>query len=403
MLQTPALNKLQIALRSLQLATSFVVLAIYSYTLGALSNRSLPTGTSVRAVEGIAGISVGYAIACIILVRLARTRTFPAFVLIVLDVAFAAAWIYVASANGGGAGSCSGKVKTHFGTGEAGDDIKGKTGGFMALGTYGDACRLLTACLSMAILIIFMYLGSIAVTIFLGRDHHAQKRKIISSEDPLDDPSSYPPLDSPKPDYTEEPAKRGKFSLKNLFGRRGTARRPQDPDNVLPQHTQPSDVSFRRSSFQAGDDYAHVNHHLPGAPGGVGRSSDISMTGASGGRSGYQRVSGPYEEEERPISPETIYAEYEPTRPYATPSSPPPPPQAASYSQQPQSDMWRPVDITGGARTADLGEMYEVRFPHGPYENLRPASTRNGAGGRQPQAARADPAGYRYADGVYNV
>lgn len=146
------LINLQTALRALQLTSSIIILAIYSYTLGALSNRGLDTSTAVRAVEGIVGISVGYAIACIVLLRVVRTRTFPAFVLMVLDVAFAGAWIYVATANGGGAGGCSGEVKTYFGTGDAGDDVKGKDDGFMTLPSYGDACRLLTACLAIAIL-----------------------------------------------------------------------------------------------------------------------------------------------------------------------------------------------------------------------------------------------------------
>lgn len=146
------LTNLQTGLRALQLTSSIIILAIYSYTLGALSNRGLDTSTAVRAVEGIVGISVGYALACIVLLRFVRTRTFPAFVLIVLDVAFAGAWIYVATANGNGAGGCSGEVKTYFGKGDAGDDVKGKDDGFMTLPSYGDACRLLAACLAIAIL-----------------------------------------------------------------------------------------------------------------------------------------------------------------------------------------------------------------------------------------------------------
>lgn len=148
---SPILRTLQTGLRSLQLTAAIAVLAIYSYTLGALSNRGLSTPTDVRAVEGIVGITVGYAALCIVLLRIFPTRTFPAFVLIVLDVAFAASWIYVATANGGGT-SCSGEVNTHFGKGKAGDSIKGKSDGFMTLPSYGDACRLLTACLAIAVI-----------------------------------------------------------------------------------------------------------------------------------------------------------------------------------------------------------------------------------------------------------
>lgn len=149
--ESPFLRTIQTCLRSLQLTAAVVVLAIYSYTLGALSNRGLSTPTGVRAVEGIVGITVAYALLCIVLLRVFPTRTFPAFVLIVLDVAFAASWIYVGTANGGGT-SCSGEVDTHFGKGKAEDDIKGKSDGFMSLPSYGDACRLLTACLAIAII-----------------------------------------------------------------------------------------------------------------------------------------------------------------------------------------------------------------------------------------------------------
>lgn len=149
--QSPFLRTLQTGLRALQLTAAIAVLAIYSYTLGALENRGLKTPTDVRAVEGVVGITVAYTLACIVLLRVFPTRTFPAFVLIVLDVVFAAAWIYVAVANGGGA-SCSGEVDTHFGKGKTDDDVEGKKDGFMALPNFGDACRLLTACLAIAIL-----------------------------------------------------------------------------------------------------------------------------------------------------------------------------------------------------------------------------------------------------------
>ena len=150
-IHSPVLRALQTGLRSLQLTAAVAILAVYSYTLGALSNRGLPTPTDVRAVEGIVGATVAYTLLCIVLLRVFPARTFPSFVLIVLDVAFTAAWIYVAKANGGGT-SCSGEVNTHFGKGKAEDDVEGKSGGFMTLPSYGDACRLLTACLAIAII-----------------------------------------------------------------------------------------------------------------------------------------------------------------------------------------------------------------------------------------------------------
>jgi hypothetical protein len=145
------LTTLQISLRAVQITCALILLALYSYTLGALVNRGLHTPTDVRAVEGIVGITLGYALASLITLKFFPIRTFPAFVAIVLDVVFAATFIYVAVANKGGAGSCGGEVSTHFGKGKAGDKPKAKDG-FMALPTYGDACRLLSAGLAISIL-----------------------------------------------------------------------------------------------------------------------------------------------------------------------------------------------------------------------------------------------------------
>lgn len=222
-----------------------------------------------------------------------------------------------------------------------------------------------------------MFLGSVATTIFLGRAHHTQKRKVISAEEP---DSSYPPLDSPKPDQ-EEPAKQ-KFSLKNFFRRR-SAREP-DTENALPPHTHPTDLSGRRPSLQPDQQYGYVN------PGTDAVESDI---GLSGNRRGYQPVPAA-QAQERPGSPETVYTEYDPRR------STPPPFVSHQYREEPysQADMWRPVDITGGPPSADAAS---ARFPQGPYENLRGSSMRAGhqghGQGRLPQTA------YRYGDGVYDA
>lgn len=148
------LRTLQWALRALQLTSAALILAMHSYTLAALSNHSLPTPTAVRAVEGISGVAAAYALASLLVVCcLAGRFTFTSFVAVVLDFAFAAAFIYVAVANGGdSAGGCaSGTLRTHFGKGKAGDRPKGK-GGFTALPTFGSACRLQAACLAIAIL-----------------------------------------------------------------------------------------------------------------------------------------------------------------------------------------------------------------------------------------------------------
>ena len=148
----PALKTLSTVLRSLQFAGATIILAIYSYTLGALANHGLSTPTFVRAVEGIAGITIAYAIICMVVTRFFAGRTLPSFINMIFDTAFGATYIYVATANRGGAGSCSGEVDTAFGKGKSGDKVDdGGHGGFMALPKFGDACRLLTACLAISI------------------------------------------------------------------------------------------------------------------------------------------------------------------------------------------------------------------------------------------------------------
>lgn len=247
----------------------------------------------------------------------------------------------------------------------------------------------------------FMYLGSIATTIFLGRAHHTEKRQTLTAN-PED--TSYPPLDSPKPDQDQDdPPTNKKFSFKNLFRRR-PAPAPADSENALEPHTRPSDLSpLHRQSMERDDDndFVYVDPSTGHA------QSDIGLAGGAGhGAGGYQRV------QERPASPETIYTEYDPRRP----ASPPPMPQQFHPQPQPQpqtsprpqltaGDMWRPVDITGGAPPPVAGhEMSEARFPFGPYENLRAASVRGGyQGGHQGGHQGGQGPGYRYDDGVYDA
>lgn len=249
----------------------------------------------------------------------------------------------------------------------------------------------------------FMFLSSVGTTIFLGRAHHAQKRKAMSA-DSLEESSAYPPLDSPKLGY-EEPAKK-KFSFMNFF-RRGTVRSSANGnENTLPSHVQPSDLSLRPPSHEQGRQYGYVDSQSGAV------ESDLGLAG--GGR-GYQRVPAT---QDRPGSPETVYTEYEPRR-----HTPPPAishqlredpfshqlreePYSNQLHEDPYShqlreeqDAWRPVNITGGPQSVDVGDG-QARFPQGPYENLR-GSMRSGYQG--PRQGRLPPAGYRYGDGVYEA
>lgn len=224
-------------------------------------------------------------------------------------------------------------------------------------------------------------MGSIATTIFLGRAHHARRRRKAIAAESMEEPdSSYPPLASPKLDQ-EEPPKQ-KFSLKNLF-RRGSIREPAN-ENAMPSHTNPTDLSGRRHSIQSEQQYGYLNPDTGAV------ESDIGFAG--NGR-GYQPVPA-QQAQDRPVSPETVYTEYDPRR------HTPPPVVSHQYREEPysQEDVWRPVDITGGTHNVETGS---ARFPYGPYENLREGSIR--AGHQGDRLGRMPPTAYRYDDGVYDV
>lgn len=156
-----SLKFLQWFIRGVQLGCAALVLAIYSYFLAALHNHKLSISDTVRAVAGISGVAVIYTLAGLLLLCCLAGRTLSSFVAILLDVAFVAAFIYVAVANKNGAGSCDGYLDTPFGRGKAGQTAEG-SGGFTALPSYRVACKLQSACL--AVSIIAMYVPNLTST-----------------------------------------------------------------------------------------------------------------------------------------------------------------------------------------------------------------------------------------------
>ena len=147
-----ALRGTQFILRLIQFCCSAIVLALFCYFLATLHNHSLPTHTWVRAVTGISGAAVLYTILSVLLLCCLPGRSFPSFVMMVLDIAFAGAFIYVAVANRGGASSCDGQVNTVYGSGDADTNvIDNGNGGFTALPSLRQACKMETACLAVSI------------------------------------------------------------------------------------------------------------------------------------------------------------------------------------------------------------------------------------------------------------
>ncbi|KAK5658504.1 hypothetical protein OQA88_1896 [Cercophora sp. LCS_1] len=221
-----ALGGLKLFIRAIQFLCAAIVLALFSYFLATLSNHGLPTANWIRAVEGISGIAVLYTLLCILsLCCLSATGVHPATSLLTmgLDVAFAAAFIYVAAANKTGSGSCRGEVDTPFGTGDADTGKVEGSGGFF-------------------------FIFSIIAEWLLIRHRRKENR--------------YGP--SPMNDYTEgtAPKKGGFFSM--LFGKnKKTKEDATDPANVLPTHPQPDELRNSYATDQTRVGAAGAGYEAP--------------------------------------------------------------------------------------------------------------------------------------------
>lgn len=249
-----ALKSAQWFVRGIQLSCAALILAIYSYFLAALNNHSLSVSTTVKTVEGIAGFACLYALVSLLLLCCLAGRTFSSFLAMLLDVAFIAAFIYVAVANKSGAGSCTGYLDTPFGKGNANETTSDGKDGFTVLPSYRVACKLQSACLGLAIIAILFFVLSMLGTVALARRHHKEKR--------------FGP--GPANDYTEGYGSSKPGFLAKLFGRKKLA--ATHPDNALPAHPLP-DVDNRpshgteRTAVDDDDDYDLGNQHQQGGDG----------------------------------------------------------------------------------------------------------------------------------------
>lgn len=145
------LKCLQWLIRGMQLSSSLLILAVYSYFLATLAAHDFDINTSIRAVEGISGSAALYGILGLLLICCIGGIPIASLIAIILDTSFLACFIYVAVANKHGAGNCKGEVDTPYGSGLAKSRVKGKRGS-LALPTYRVACQLQTACLAAAII-----------------------------------------------------------------------------------------------------------------------------------------------------------------------------------------------------------------------------------------------------------
>ncbi|KAJ6785298.1 hypothetical protein PWT90_01098 [Aphanocladium album] len=247
------LKTIQWLIRLVQLLCGAIILGIYSYFLAALANHHLSTPTSVKAVEGIVGIAVAYALLGLLLLCCLAGHTLTSFTAMCIDFALLCSYIYVAVANKGGASSCSsGELNTVFGKGKAGDKLDAG-GGFTKIPSYHTACKLETACLAIAIIAIFFYIFSIFVELALGRNHQREKRNANSPPPPqMQMPYTQNPYNNYQPTAgaypPEQPQQRTTFFGRIFSRRRGQQAVPQYDPNQLPEHAQPRDVNNNRDS-----------------------------------------------------------------------------------------------------------------------------------------------------------
>lgn len=145
-----ALKFVQWFIRGIQFCCAAVILALYSYFLATAHIHNLEIPTWVRAVEGISGSAVLYSFLGLLLLCCLAGHPATSFIAIVLDVAFAIAFIYVAVANKEGGSSCTGVVYTPFGSGEA-NTTPTAPDASTNLPSFKSACQMETACFAVAI------------------------------------------------------------------------------------------------------------------------------------------------------------------------------------------------------------------------------------------------------------
>jgi hypothetical protein len=176
-----ALKAVQTLLYAIEFCCAAIILGIYSYFLSVLADRDVRIYEWVKAVEGISGAAVLYTIFAVLLTCFLGGKAFFAFLAIVLDILFCAAFVALAVLTRDGAHSCSGRVSTPLGNGPS--SVKqgfGDTNNAGNTYTYavslGTACRLNTACFAVAIAGAVLFLISAVVQVLLHRHHKKEKR-----------------------------------------------------------------------------------------------------------------------------------------------------------------------------------------------------------------------------------
>ncbi|KAL2132320.1 hypothetical protein VTI74DRAFT_3956 [Chaetomium olivicolor] len=243
-----ALRGTQYFVRGIQFCCAAIVLALFSYFLATLHNHDMPIAAWLRAVEGISGAAVLYTILTLVILTFAPGHPFPAFVMMVLDVAFLGGFIYVATANRGGASSCDGEVDTPYGKGNADTNVVDNgSDGFTALPSLRQACKMETACLAVSIVAVFFFLFSPFLSLGLVRHRRKEKR---FGPSPANDYTS---------GYGNDDTGRKRFNFFGLGRKRTAATDAGQNPNALPEHTTPDEVrdSYATEQTRVGSSAGH--------------------------------------------------------------------------------------------------------------------------------------------------
>lgn len=364
-----ALKGLQWFIRGVQFLSAAIVFAIYCYFLATLNSRGFEVPDWVRAVVGITGFACLYSgVGMLVLCWIAGHKV-TSFFAIVLDVAFAAAFIFVAVSNKGGSGSCEGGgLSTPFGDGDANASRAD------GMPNYYTACKLQSACLAVAVIAIFFFIFSAATEVALGRRHHRENRL------------------GPSPSDNGNTSGYGrKGGILGFLKRSGTTKTTDS--NMLPKHATPADLRE-----PVGRDSYTTERTAVAEPSPVRHNTNRNPAAV-------------------PLCTSS-YAAADPAGDDALPMT------TASSAARPHNHTISPIntyshDNAGRANSSpyDAGGRYASTGPHdvgGRYSNTNPYDT--GVPGPYPGSysrprpsddnrspARQYPPGYRYSDGVYDA
>ncbi|KAK0615949.1 hypothetical protein B0T17DRAFT_510508 [Bombardia bombarda] len=261
-----ALRGAQSIHRLIQLGCAAVVLALFSYFLATLRSHNMYTPTWIRAVEGISGAAVLYTLMALATLCCIVGHPLLSSLMMLLDLAFLGAFIYVAYANRYGASSCNhGNVTTPFGTGDANSSLATNTtsGGINPLPSQRSACRMQTASLAVSITAILFFLFSLLNEINLIR--HRRKAKRFGPSPANDYTSGYGTKTSP-----QNPGFLSRFTNRKTTATTAPNNTAHNTNpNTLPAHTHPGEMRDSYASEQTRIGTANGADPLS-VPGGLG-------------------------------------------------------------------------------------------------------------------------------------